>query len=545
MRRRSGEDPVSDRDGGDHRPIRVCVYGVGSVDGEEFAAALARKRDRFLVDVVDRPDRKRTVESADCGLLVADGADDAVDAESLEMAAAAFRTDPPRATTSAAASERTPPNDELTARSESTAVAPGDPSAVPVVLVGHGIRSDLAVRAYESGIDDVHRLANRDGVADGHPPTESPDGGRETLSTVATELAHEIERLVSERRRTAALCEERDRLETIVDRFPGVVYRCLAVPDWPMEYVTGAVEALTGYTAADLERNRYSWGRDVVHPADRERVADLVFDGLESAGSFELTYRIQPRDGTTKWVWERGTRVEPTPDGTPRIEGYVADVTDRRERAEQLQVISHLLRHNVRNDMTVVRGYTSLLAEETDEFDDETTVMLDRIDDLLTTVDKTQPIVDVLTTPHERGTVAVDEAIERAVETVETRHEVAPSRVSVVSKRVRAIPELERAFVEVVENAVVHSDGDEPEIEIRAATDDETVAVSVVDDGPVIPDMERDILTGDRTPEPLFHGTGLGLWLVEWIVRRSGGSLSFDETDEGGNVVTLTLPRLE
>ena len=42
---------------------------------------------------------------------------------------------------------------------------------------------------------------------------------------------------------------------------------------------------------------------------------------------------------------------------------------------------------------------------------------------------------------------------------------------------------------------------------------------------------------------PLQHGSGLGFWLVHWIVTASGGELRFEENDPRGSVVTLCLER--
>jgi signal transduction histidine kinase len=64
--------------------------------------------------------------------------------------------------------------------------------------------------------------------------------------------------------------------------------------------------------------------------------------------------------------------------------------------------------------------------------------------------------------------------------------------------------------------------------------------VSVADDGPGIPDHERAVLT-DGEETALEHGSGLGLWLVHWVVERSGGRLSFAENDPRGSVVRMDL----
>ncbi|MDZ7731370.1 MAG: ATP-binding protein [Natrialbaceae archaeon] len=64
--------------------------------------------------------------------------------------------------------------------------------------------------------------------------------------------------------------------------------------------------------------------------------------------------------------------------------------------------------------------------------------------------------------------------------------------------------------------------------------------MTIVDNGPGIPDHELAVLDeGEETP--LQHGSGLGLWLVYWLVDKSNGSLEF-ETGEDGTSVTCLLP---
>ena len=57
-----------------------------------------------------------------------------------------------------------------------------------------------------------------------------------------------------------------------------------------------------------------------------------------------------------------------------------------------------------------------------------------------------------------------------------------------------------------------------------------------------IPDEEVTVLPRG-TESPLHHGSGLGLWLVHWLVSASGGDLDFADNRPRGSVVTLTLER--
>jgi signal transduction histidine kinase len=110
---------------------------------------------------------------------------------------------------------------------------------------------------------------------------------------------------------------------------------------------------------------------------------------------------------------------------------------------------------------------------------------------------------------------------------------------------VRAIPELGQAIEELVANAVEHNDGETPEVRVTVEATADVVTVAVADDGPPIPGVEVDVLADAETETPVYHGQGLGLWMVYVVVQHSGGHLSFGESSLGGNVVTVELLRAD
>ncbi|MFB6191892.1 MAG: ATP-binding protein [Haloarculaceae archaeon] len=70
-------------------------------------------------------------------------------------------------------------------------------------------------------------------------------------------------------------------------------------------------------------------------------------------------------------------------------------------------------------------------------------------------------------------------------------------------------------------------------------TDDGEIAVHIRDDGPGLPEMERHVLEAGRET-PLGHGSGVALWLVNWIVTGLGGEVT--TTVDDGMTVTVQLP---
>jgi signal transduction histidine kinase len=89
------------------------------------------------------------------------------------------------------------------------------------------------------------------------------------------------------------------------------------------------------------------------------------------------------------------------------------------------------------------------------------------------------------------------------------------------------------------DDAVEHG-GEEPTVTVTAERDHGDVVVRVSDDGPGIPDHELDVLSAGGE-SALEHGSGLGLWLVEWGTSALGADVAFD-TDGDGTTASVTLP---
>jgi len=108
---------------------------------------------------------------------------------------------------------------------------------------------------------------------------------------------------------------------------------------------------------------------------------------------------------------------------------------------------------------------------------------------------------------------------------------------------VLAVDGIELAFEELLDNAIRHNDSDAPRVRVdTSCTPNGAVNVRIADNGPGIPDDDVEVLTGDRDIDQLFHGSGFGLWLVNWLVDRSRGTLAFEENEPRGSVVEVRLP---
>lgn len=323
-----------------------------------------------------------------------------------------------------------------------------------------------------------------------------------------------------------------------------------------------AIEGATDLISACDRDGRYLFANPQYrryHGIERDEVARLTLQDVFDEENRAETERHRDRALRGETVRYQTVRTHPTrgrrtldvhyyPLGTGgEISGTVAilrDVTDRNERTKHLQVVDRVLRHNLRNDLNVIEGWAACIsAEPGTQIAAAAEQIVESSGDLLATSDKARTITDILIEEPRVTAIEVDKLITRiaascAERWTDTRLTVdVPGTTSFISSI-----HLSEAVGELVVNAFVHSDRESPAVEVHVGRTEDAVQLRVVDDGPGIPEMDRVILEEGRSPDDLSHGSGLGMWMVYWIVRRSGGELTVTDRDPRGSVVTMAFP---
>jgi diguanylate cyclase (GGDEF)-like protein/PAS domain S-box-containing protein len=152
-------------------------------------------------------------------------------------------------------------------------------------------------------------------------------------------VAHE--NITTRRQAEDTLRENERRLATLMGNLPGMVYRCFNDPLWTMAFVSEGCLALTGYQASALEGNKELPYSDIIHPDYREQVWQQVQAALAGRQPFQLTYQIRAASGKEKWVLEHGEGVFTSEGEVATIEGFIADITERKVAEETLQQTLH------------------------------------------------------------------------------------------------------------------------------------------------------------------------------------------------------------
>ncbi|WP_436929723.1 histidine kinase N-terminal 7TM domain-containing protein [Halosimplex halobium] len=206
------------------------------------------------------------------------------------------------------------------------------------------------------------------------------------------------------------------------------------------------------------------------------------------------------------------------------------------------QILSRVLRHNIRNKLTTIRGNADLIAESATGDD---AARVDRIveasDELIGLSEKARTIEDLVDRTDETATYDLRVVAERVVERVRDRYPDATYTVDGAEAcTVETGSGVESAVECLVENAVEHNDAAEPSVRVTVARGADGAEIRVSDDGPGISEHERSVIRR-REETPLSHSSGIGLWIVSWVADRCGADLLFD-VDEDGSTVSLRFP---
>ena len=246
-----------------------------------------------------------------------------------------------------------------------------------------------------------------------------------------------------------------------------------------------------------------------------------------------------------------GHLVHTIAESVPRRErdGYVVchvDVTRRERRERQVAALNRLLRHNVRNDLNLLRGHARTLRDHEDEAVVAAGRVIDRIADRWLGLAETGREIDNLSAGASARTVAVDDllsAVRAAVERGDSGGRI-ETAIRGVDPEAEVSEQWYAAVVELCENGLKHATAaDRPVVAVTVEPADRPgwVAVAVADKGPGLPAIEREALNGEGET-PLQHGSGLGLWLVRFVAEQFGGRVAVADREPTGTVVRLTVP---
>ncbi|MXV61616.1 PAS domain S-box protein [Natronorubrum sp. JWXQ-INN-674] len=404
---------------------------------------------------------------------------------------------------------------------------------------------DSVQTALEDGdkYEITYRLRDREGttkwvIERGRGVTNS-DGSIEYLEGLITDI--------TERKRREQELEWKTKA---MDEAPmGIIISNPSQDEMPITYVNNHFCEVTGYDEDDaIGRNpRFLQG-----PLTADDPVEKVRDAIESRTTVETDILNYRSDGTPFWNHMQIAPITDSGGDLAYFVGFQNDVTDRVESERRIEVLHRILLHNIRNELNILLGHLTELKEQQDVDPDTISGVKQPATNLLASSEKARQIEALLTsTSFEPEPVSLSTVFDRVLNQLSVSAEDVDLQLEGLSDRtVVAQEQIAAAFRELLQNAVKHSSKADQTATVTAEQESvvfsekgierDAIKVHVEDSNPLISELDRTRLLGDKE-SPVHHGSGLGLWLVNWLVTMSGGLVSYTERESGGNRVTVVL----
>jgi signal transduction histidine kinase len=220
-------------------------------------------------------------------------------------------------------------------------------------------------------------------------------------------------------------------------------------------------------------------------------------------------------------------------------------------RADRLATIGRMastISHDLRHPLTTILAYAEFQAEgnlddsQRKAMYDEIRASVNQMAELISSILEFSKGQEALQFAH--GDVV--KALERTLHSVRMRPEFKGIQIDVAHEGATDgwfdFKKLDRAFQNLLQNACEAAPAESGKVQIFARRVDGHLEVSVTDNGAGIPESIREDIFEPFVTHGKLEGTGLGLAVVQKIVRDHGGEVTIEATGKSGTTFKVTLP---
>jgi signal transduction histidine kinase len=201
-------------------------------------------------------------------------------------------------------------------------------------------------------------------------------------------------------------------------------------------------------------------------------------------------------------------------------------------RTDRLTVLNRVLRHEVLNKLTAVRGYAE---SDHPERTDRIRRNADRIEAAISQVGL------LAGTDDPRAVVDLGRVTDEAVAAARERHPEATFEASTVPVDVRATHRMDTVLKHLLDNAVDHAETEAPHVAVTVEAGGASARVTVHDEGPGMSADQREAFVNGDLPRFDDPTAGFGLAITRLLLDEADAAVSVREDD--GTAVTLGFAR--
>lgn len=109
-------------------------------------------------------------------------------------------------------------------------------------------------------------------------------------------------------------------------------------------YLSSRLKAIIGYEDDELPNQINEW-ESRIHPEDIDHVLKTNSACIKSAGSSVVEYRLRHKDGTYRWIKDRGACLRDSNGRAVRMAGAITDISESKKVAREKKELERQLRH--------------------------------------------------------------------------------------------------------------------------------------------------------------------------------------------------------
>ncbi|MFA5320609.1 MAG: PAS domain S-box protein [Candidatus Omnitrophota bacterium] len=150
---------------------------------------------------------------------------------------------------------------------------------------------------------------------------------------------------ITEHKKTAEIIHEKEeRFRNMIANVPGVIFRCSFNADRTMEFVSNAVEDISGYKPEDLMCGGSRAYTGIIHQDDRRKVGEVIGAAVARRTQYAVEYRIFHAGGGQRWVLEKGQGVFSSEGAPVFLDGSIFDITERIQKEDEIRHVYRMMR---------------------------------------------------------------------------------------------------------------------------------------------------------------------------------------------------------
>lgn len=354
---------------------------------------------------------------------------------------------------------------------------------------------------------------------------------------------------------------ERKRSEVLEERLTlALEAATLGVWDWDLRegeiFWNKNMYEIYGVTKKGFSGKYKSWNT-LFTPEDQEVMKDLIKKATEEVEPFDITVKILRKiDKSERYVRILASPRKNDQGEVVRLVGTSTDVTLEREVDKAKTEFVSLASHQLRTPLSSINWYTEMLLDE--DAGKITKNQREYLEEIYAGNQRMVELVNSLLNVSriELGTFTVEptptDIIEIAESVVkELKPQIKQKKQKLQTDYAKDIPTMNVdqklfriIFQNLLSNAVKYTP-DKGEIILKVLQEKNKLVVQVKDTGYGIPEKQQEqiftkLFRADNVQD--MEGTGLGLYIVDAIVRDAGGEITFNSIENEGTTFEVTLP---